>query len=406
MRYLKIFFVTLALLAAGAPVNAQSPGPSNNGDELMPPKTIAGKPYSVTPGTEPGTFNVKWGDQSMVWKPKPYMEEKYRTIGPAYYAQWTQPGLPPPWDVPLDKRSTLSGAELMNRCYAENEYAPYAKNYWDNLKIKIYRPDGSVRGETNMIEAYTDMEMKKGSEYISSSDQDKVLRKYVWTYTDPPEVKGESGVTTTFVDPNLPPQDTLYLPSVRKVRRLAGAVSSQYFPGLINRYEDVSHTNALPELNYKVVGFELYNPDPSKPQYKPDYLPDVKRVDGAGDVAVIIEITPKAGISWWYAKRLYKCGLQEMNYVYDNAYDDNGKLIRSTEKALMSGSQLHTGTPSGPPPPDWYQSWGIMSVQDYDTGFTSDAYVTDGGFNADLPRAIFTDNTLYREPRNLDELLR
>lgn len=109
MRYLKILLVTFALMAAGAPVNAQSPGPSNNGDDLMPPKAIAGKPYSVTPGTEPGTFNVKWGDQSMVWKPKPYMEEKYRTMGPAYYAQWTQPGLPPPWDLPLDKRSTLSG---------------------------------------------------------------------------------------------------------------------------------------------------------------------------------------------------------------------------------------------------------------------------------------------------------
>jgi len=354
MRYSKILSVALILLAAAAYASAQTSGPSSSGD-YAPPKMIAGKPYSITPGSEPGTFNVKWGDQSMVWKPKPYMEEKYKAMGPAYYAQWTQPGLPPPWDLPIEKRSELSGAEVINRCYAENEYAPYAKNYWDSLVIKIYRPDGSVRGQTDMVEAYSDMEMKKGLEYISSSDQGRVLRKYIWTYTDPPEVKGESGVTTTFVDPTLPPQDTLYLPSVRKVRRLAGAVSGQFFPGLINRYEDVSHTNALPELNYKVVGFELLNPDPSKPQYKPDYMPEVKRVDGAGDVAVILEITPKPGVSWWYAKRLYKCALQEMNYVYDDAYDDNGKLIRSTEKAMMSGSQLHVGTPTGPAPPDWHR---------------------------------------------------
>ena len=34
MRYLKIILVTFALMAAGAPVNAQNPGPSNNGDDL------------------------------------------------------------------------------------------------------------------------------------------------------------------------------------------------------------------------------------------------------------------------------------------------------------------------------------------------------------------------------------
>src|SRR5262249_41374298 len=32
------------------------------------PKTIAGKPYSVSPGKEPGTYIVKWGDSSMIWK--------------------------------------------------------------------------------------------------------------------------------------------------------------------------------------------------------------------------------------------------------------------------------------------------------------------------------------------------
>src|ERR1700723_1665907 len=107
MQYLRILCMAFALAVVAAQVNAQNALPSNNGDDFMPPKMVAGKPYNIAPGTEPGTFNIKWGDQSMVWRPKPYMEEKYRTMGPAYYAQWTQPGLPPPWDLPLDKRSTL-----------------------------------------------------------------------------------------------------------------------------------------------------------------------------------------------------------------------------------------------------------------------------------------------------------
>jgi hypothetical protein len=406
MRYFTVLLLASAIVAGPVHLNAQTAAQLVNSDSIPPPKMIAGKPYRIAAGQVPGTFVVQWGDQSMTWTPKPWMEDKYRTTGPAYYAQWTQPGLPTPWELSVEQRPSLSGDEVVNRCYGGNEYAPYAKNYWDSLVVKIYRPDGSLRGQTDMMETYSDMTLKKGYEYISPSDQQTVLRKYIWDYAAPDEIKGEGGVTTTFVDPHLAPQDTLYLPSVRKVRRLAGAVSSQYFPGLINRYEDVSHTNALPELNYQVVGFELFNPDSTKPQYRPDYLPEVKRVDGAGDVAVIVEITPKPGVSWWYAKRLYKCGLQEMNYFYDEAFDENGKLLRRTEKSMMTGSRLHMGTPAGGPAPDWYQSWGMMSVQDFDTGFTSDAYVTVGGFNADLPRAVFTDNTLYREPKTLNEWLR
>jgi uncharacterized protein DUF1329 len=398
----------LSLVGAFGITNAraQNVNPSAQTSDGLTPKFIAGKPYSIAPGRTPGTFVVKWGDQSMTWTPKPWMEDRYRMMGPVYYSQWTQPGLPSPFEIPLDQRPNLSAEDFINRCYGENEYAPYAKNYWDSVVVKVYRPDGSLRGQTDMMETYSDMSMKNGFEYIPPSDQNKILRKYIWDYSAPDEVRGEGGVTTIFVDPKLAPQDTLYLPSVRKVRRLAGAVSSQYFPGLINRYEDVSHTNALPELNYKVVGYELFNPDPTQPQHRADYLPDIKRVDGAGDVAVIVEITPKAGVSWWYARRRYKCGLQEMNYFYDEAFDDNGKLLRRTEKSMMTGSQLHLGTPQGPPAPDWYQSWGMMSSQDFDTGFSSDAYVTVGGFNADLPRAVFSDSTLYREPRTLSEWLR
>ena len=70
------------------------------------------------PGKIPALIVVKWGDQSMTWTPKPWMEDEYRSTGPAYYAQWTQPDMPAPWEVPIDQRSSLSGADLVNRCYA------------------------------------------------------------------------------------------------------------------------------------------------------------------------------------------------------------------------------------------------------------------------------------------------
>jgi hypothetical protein len=272
--------------------------------------------------------------------------------------------------------------------------------------VKNYRPDGSLRGTTDMLEMYTDNSLGKATQYFTSSEKDTVLRKYIWEYINPPEVRGEGGVTTTFKDLNLPPQDTLYLPTVRKVRRLAGAVSKQYFPGLIYRYEDVSHANPLPELNYKVIGFELFDPTPDKSvAYKSDHEPEVKRIDGAGDVVAKIEITPKPGVSWWYDKRIYYCGLQEMAYLYDYALDSNGKVERKYGKPIMSGSQLHMNTPDGPMSPDWYVAWGMATVENLDSGYQSDAWIVKGGFNASIPDSMFTDTTLYRQPKSLLEWL-
>ena len=68
------------------------------------PKMIAGKPYSVIRGESPGTWAVKWGDQSMLWKPQSWMEDRQQRLGPAFLAQWTTPGLPLPFDIPIEKK--------------------------------------------------------------------------------------------------------------------------------------------------------------------------------------------------------------------------------------------------------------------------------------------------------------
>ena len=77
---------------------------------------------------------------------------------------------------------------------------------------------------------------------------------YEWIAIDPEEVRGQIRCHHRFLRTDEHPEDTWYTPTVRKVRRLAGAVSKQFFPGTIVRYEDVSHVRALPDLDYKIVG--------------------------------------------------------------------------------------------------------------------------------------------------------
>lgn len=378
---------------------------SKSGDVTESGKSImvAGKAYRVSPGETPHTWVVRWGNETMLWQPKPWMEDSYKEQGPNILMQWTKPGLPYPWELAIDKRHQMSANEYMDHCSTTMVAAPGNTNEWDNYKVVIYRPDGSVRETGEGLEFDSNFYGGANSEYLPSGAAGKLRELYVWESVGPEEVRGQGGVTTIWEDSARAPQDTLYLPTVQKVRRLAGAVSKQYFPGSLYRYEDVSHSRALPELNYKVVGFELSKPDPKWRGYGPNDLPNVKRLDPQGEVNVVLEITPKPGISWWYSKRYYHCGLFTMTFQWSEEYDEKGQLIRKLTHNVVNGDapQVHMGGPRGPRAPSWMLLWGADFVQDYLGGFIMDGWVVNGGFNAPTSPAIFQEPTLYSQPQTL-----
>lgn len=372
------------------------------------PKMVADKPYSVTKGESEGTWLVKWGDQSMVWKPQPWMEDRQQKLGPAFIAQWATPGLPLPFEIPIEQRHKIPANELPDRGLTYSYYGPYYNNGWDFAPIVVHLPDGSIRTSSTSLEFYSTFVGGNGKQYLTAG-ADNVQRKYIWELTSPEELRGEGGVTTVFTDSKLVPEDTLYLPTVRRTRRLAGAVAKQYFPGSIYRYEDVSYSGALPQLDYKVTGFKLFDPTDKIRGYNIEGYPaTVKRVSGAGDVVAIMEVTPKPGVSWWYAKRIEYIGLIEMATLYTEEYDATGKMIRQFTHMPMTGSNpaLHMGGPNGPSnAPGWWQIWGIASVVDLEGGFVMDGWIEKGGFNAETSPSIYSETTLSAQPMTLIEWL-
>lgn len=372
------------------------------------PPIIAGKPYSVKPGDAPGTWVVKWGDESMVWKAQPWMEDRQRKLGPAFLAQWTTPGLPMPFEVPIEKRDKIPVSELPDRGLTYSYFGPYYDNGWDHSFSIVHLPDGSIRTSSEVLEFFSAFANGMGKQYLSSSDQN-VMRKYLWELVAPEELRGEGGVTTVFTSPNLVPEDTLYLPTVRRTRRLAGAVAKQYFPGTIFRYEDVSYTGIIPQLDYKIIGYKLFDPSDKLRGFGSEGVPpSIKRISGAGDVVTIVQVTPKPGVSWWYAKRIEYLGLMGMCTYYTEEYDANGKLIRYYTHLPMTGSnpRVHVGSIDGPSnAPGWWNLWGVACVVDFQSGFVLDGWVDIGGFNAQTSASIFSDTTLAAQPMTLADWL-
>lgn len=398
------------LVLGGVSLNAASAQTTVQVPDVPPiPPVIAGKPYTVKAGDTPGTWVVKWGDESMVWKPQPWMEQRQQKLGPAFLAQWATPGLPMPFEVPIDKRDQTPVAQLPDRCLTYSYYGPYYDNGWDASPITVHLPDGSIRTSSLTLEFYSTFTGGYGKQYLANGNESNVMRKYLWELTSPEELRGEGGVTTVFTDPNMIPEDLLYLPTVRRTRRLAGAVAKQYFPGSIYRYEDISYSGALPQLDYKVIGFKLFDPSEKLRGFNAaGYPADLKRVSGAGDVVAIVQVTPKPGVSWWYAKRIEYMGLMAMATYYTEEYDANGKMIRYFTHLPMTGSNpnIHVGSPSGPnSAPGWWQIWGVASVVDLEGGFVMDGYIQTGGFNAPTSASIYSPTTLSAQPMTLTDWL-
>ncbi len=371
------------------------------------PKAIAGKPYSVTPGETPGTYVVKWGDESMLWKPTVWMEPEQIKMGPAYLAQWIAPGLPKPWDIPIEKRDKLAGADYWTRGWNDSFYNIQIESGQDSWVTDIVLPNGELRTHTDDLEAFASFEGGHAKKFLPSGQGDKLNRYYGWAITSPDELRNQAGITSFFYDMNLIPEDLLYLPQVRRTRRLAGAVAKEYFPGMTCRYEDVEFTQALPQLNYKLLGFKLFTAPTDLPGFGSDH-PDVKAVSDAGDVIAIVEITPKPGVEWWYAKRLVYIGLMSMEVVNAEAYDKNGTLTNVISRSLIDGNNEkdHLYTEDGPKPPSWYTIWGRWFIYDTLGGFSSYVYSTKIVYDSKtVPPDFFTASTLAKQPSSFAEWL-
>ena len=169
------------------------------------PPMIAGKPYSVKPGTSPGTWTVTWGDQSMQWKAKPWMEDRQQKLGPAFIAQWATPGLPMPFEVPIADRDKIPVEQMPDRCLTYSYYGPYYDNGWDYAPIVVHLPDGSIRTSSKTLEFYSVFTGGSGKKYLAASNESNVMRKYLWELTSPEELRGEGGVTTIFTVSEIDP---------------------------------------------------------------------------------------------------------------------------------------------------------------------------------------------------------
>ncbi|MEQ8660772.1 MAG: hypothetical protein RLW62_08145, partial [Gammaproteobacteria bacterium] len=183
----RLFGAFPGALAALALVVAASANPAHADQMIM------GKPYSISPGTEAGSFVCRWGDEEVVWKPQPWHPMAYRELGPHIYDRWTQEGLPYPWEQPLEERVKNDGREVHDRSYTALYFNEFGENYITEWSIDLTSPDGTARNK-KLFEWM--VSYRQNQDGLPASLVGKVRAQYMFTFVAPNDFRG-LGISTT-----------------------------------------------------------------------------------------------------------------------------------------------------------------------------------------------------------------
>ncbi|RIL07367.1 MAG: hypothetical protein DCC71_03395 [Proteobacteria bacterium] len=313
-----------AIVAAGLAIGIAGLAGTAAAQEEM----IAGKPYSITPGDKPGTFVCQWGDEKVNWEPKPWHPTSYRELGPKVYDRWTQPGLPYPWEMPLEQRVQQTGAEIHDRSYTALYFGEFGQNYITRWAIDLISPDG-VHRDKELHEWMVSYRINQGG--LGADEVGKVRAKYMFTFIAPNDFRG-LGISTTIYHGDKFNDEFLYTPAARRVRRLPQAARQDIIPGTITRWEDFPQVKPFPDIDYKVVGHTLYaGQSPDTIGFKTEGQSKGEQVqigiDGVCEPSYILEMTPQSK-SYWYAKQRRIIGIKTGSSWYEEVFDSKGEITR------------------------------------------------------------------------------
>ena len=358
---------------------------------------IMGKPYSISPGAEPGTFVCKWGEETVNWKPQAWHPSDYKSLGPNIYDRWVQPGLPYPWEKPMEARVKQDGREVHDRSYTALYFNEFGENYITEWSIDLISPDGTHRDKRlfEWMVAY-----RLNPDGLPKNLVGKVRAQYMFTFVAPNDMRG-LGISTTIYDGMKFNDEFLYTPSARRVRRLPQGARQDIIPGTIVRWEDFPQVKPFPDIDYEVVGHTLYAGQPAGTM---GFASETKGekvnigIDGVCEPAVVLELTPQSG-SYRYAKQRRIVGLKTGSSWYEEVFDSKGDVIRlrvNRRAIATSDPRLQNANQELE---DWQMIWAGEYFFEPKSGFRMDWYMNEFWINYDkMPRDIVSLDNLSKEP--------
>jgi len=199
--------------------------------------------------------------------------------------------------------------------------------------------------------------------------------KDIVMFTQPTSVKGLGILTWSYSDPDSDQDQWLWLPSLKKVRKISAAQADDSFMGSDFTVEEIT-TRIFDDETYKLLGEERFKGYPSEIDNKTYY---------EGRDCYKIECRPKRD-PWYYSKRITWVDKEYGSTICDEVYDPKGRLYKTILKRykLMEVDGK-----------DYYPQI-FLEVKDLRSGHKTGIVMEDIKFDQGLKEARFSERTLRR----------
>ena len=200
----------------------------------------------------------------------------------------------------------MSADDVMRIVY-HNKYSLFAQDYnLPKTSILYVASDGFTRTK----EAIRQRIVKAGDAEMSYKD--------IVVVTYPTQTKGLAVLTWTYEDPERDQDVWLWIPALKKIRKVSASESDDAFMGSDFTVEEVS-TRKFEDETYKLVGTKEFA------GYTFEHTGEELF---KGKSCIVIEAVPNKP-HWYYSKRTVWVDKETGGNILDEYYDKNGKLFKT-----------------------------------------------------------------------------
>jgi len=259
--------------------------------------------------------------------------------------------------------SGMSADEIMQIMY-HNKYSLFAKDY-DLPNSEIYYVDSS--GFTRVKKAIRKRIVQAGADGISYKD--------IIVVTYPTQTKGLAVLTWTYEDMERDQDTWLWIPSLKKTRKISASEADDAFMGSDLTVEEVS-TRRLEDETYKLLGEKIFD------GYTLEHTGEFKF---KGKPCFVIECIPNKP-HWYYAKRIVWIDKETGGNIFEEYYDKNGKMFKTIFREWAWHQMPNTR----------YPSQITVECKDLRTGHRTVVFNSEQQYDVGLQERDFTVRMLLR----------
>lgn len=257
----------------------------------------------------------------------------------------------------------MSADEIMRIKYFV-KYTLFAKDYQSTGYVYLIDKSGAIRERIFLRQRI-----------ILGKTSDGFAYKDLVIFTGPTAVKGLATLTWTYIDPDRDQDQWLWLPSLKKIRKISVAQSDDSFMGSEFTVEEIT-TRRFEDETYQLLKEEKFKGFTSEFN---------KKTYHQGTDCFIIEAKPKRS-PWYYSKRIVWIDKNTGGDIFHEIYDPNGKLYKAAFKNYeiknVNGRDYATQT--------------YLEVKNLRNGYKTVIEMKDIKFDQGLSEDEFTEKALSR----------